>query len=154
MRARVMQTARVSDRLMARHVPPGVPTVLLVQDRPDDRTMYAEYLQLRRFALIELNTTDEALRRAADADVIVTGVQVSGPFDGLELVRRLRADARDPIETNHCADAWALHPSRDEALAAGCDIFLPKPCLPETLESEIRRGLARRRRSRPAKRRS
>ena len=92
------------------------------------------------------NTTDEALNRAAEVDVIVTGVQVPGSFDGLELVRRLRADVRTESKLIIVLTAWALHPSREQALAAGCDIFLAKPCLPDTLEREIRRGLVGRRR--------
>ena len=127
---------------LVRHVPPDVPTVLLVQDRPDDRTMYAEYLRLRGFAPLEITTTDQALSLAGNADVIVTGVRVSGSFDGLELVRRLRADVRTQSKLIIVLTAWALDPSREQAVAAGCDVFLTKPCLPQTLVREIRRGLA------------
>jgi two-component system, cell cycle response regulator DivK len=151
-----------SSSLMARHVSPDVPTVLLVQERPDDRAMYAEYLQRRGFAPLDVQTTDEALTRAGDADVIVTDVRLSGSFDGLELVRRLRADGRTRTKWIIVLTAWAMDPSREQALGAGCDVFLSKPCLPHALETEIRRGLVERRprgarlsrrRSRPAKRR-
>jgi two-component system, cell cycle response regulator DivK len=147
---------------MARHVSPDVPTVLLVQDRPDDRTMYAEYLQRRGFAPLNVHTTDEAMAHAGDADVIVTDVRLSDSCDGLELVRRLRADARTRSKWIIVLTAWAMDPSREQALSAGCDVFLSKPCLPHALETEIRRGLVERRpqgamlslrRSRPAKRR-
>ena len=116
--------------------------MLLVQDRPDDRTMYAEYLRLRGFAPLEITTTDQALSLAGNADVIVTGVRVPGSFDGLELVRRLRAHVRTQSKLIIVLTAWALDPSREQAVAAGCDVFLTKPCLPQTLVREIRRGLA------------
>jgi CheY-like chemotaxis protein len=133
---------------MARHVSPDEPIVLLVRDGPADRTMYSEYLQFRGFAPLDINTTDEALTRAGNADVIVTGVRVSGSFDGLELVRRLGADVRTRSKWTIVLTAWAMDPSREQALSAGCNVFLSKPCLPHALEIEIRRGLVERRRHR------
>ena len=127
---------------MARHVPPGVPTtVLLVEHRLDDRSMYADYLQHHGFKLVEAATTDEGLRRAADVDIVVTGIRVAGSFDGLELVRRLRANSPTAAKLVIVLTAWALNPAREQALAAGCDRFLAKPCLPQTLVHEIRSAL-------------
>jgi DNA-binding NarL/FixJ family response regulator len=40
--------------------------------------------------------------------------------------------------------AWST--DRDRAIAAGCDLFLSKPCLPHDLMDSINRLLARRRR--------
>jgi two-component system, cell cycle response regulator DivK len=122
-----------------------VPAVLLVESRRDDRVMYAEYLRARGFNPVEVDTTDEAVVQAGDCDVIVTGIRVDGPFDGLELVRRLRADARTARKPIIVLTAWALDPSRTLAYAAGCDVFLIKPCLPETLVRHIRRATRRRR---------
>jgi DNA-binding response OmpR family regulator len=127
-----------------------VPTVLLVESRRDDRSMYTEYLRLRGFTVLEADTTDEALFHAVQSDVIVTGVRVNGSFDGLELVRKLRADASTQSKPIIVLTAWAFEPSRQLALAAGCDIFLTKPCLPEMLATESRRAL--RLRSRAKKR--
>jgi len=75
---------------MARHVSPHVPTVLLVDSRQDDRRMYAEYLRATGFHPVEIDDTADGLALAMTADVIVTGIRVGGPFDGVELVRRLR----------------------------------------------------------------
>jgi CheY-like chemotaxis protein len=134
---------------MAPDVSPDVPSVLLVEDQQDDRAMYAEYLRLRGFDPIEIATTDEAVPRAADSDVIVTGIRVSGSFDGLELVRRLRADIRTSSKPVIVLTAWAIEPAREQAVAAGCDLFLPKPCLPDVLVTEIQRVLALRSGPRP-----
>jgi CheY-like chemotaxis protein len=132
---------RVADeqKLVARHVSPGVPTVLLVSDDQDDRGMYAEYLRLRGCLPLEAATTDEALRRVLDADAIVTDVRVAGSCDGLEFVRRVRSDQRTHAKPVIVLTSWVFDPSREEALAAGCDVFLTKPCLPESLVLEIRR---------------
>src|SRR5579864_3041344 len=69
-------------------------TVLLVESDADNREMYAEYLREYGVAVLTADTTDEGLRCASNADVIVTEHRVSGSFDGLDLVSRLRhADA-------------------------------------------------------------
>ena len=67
-------------------------TVLLVEPDEDNRDMYAESLRRYGFTVLTAATTDEGLRRASDADVIVTEIRVSGSFDGLALVSRLRHD--------------------------------------------------------------
>jgi two-component system, cell cycle response regulator DivK len=117
-------------------------SVLLVESTVDDRAMYAEYLRVCGFEPIECDTTDEALERASHADVVVTGIRVNGPFDGIELVSRLRADGATRDKPVIVLTACALEPDRQRAEAVGCDAFLPKPCLPETLATEIRRTAA------------
>jgi two-component system, cell cycle response regulator DivK len=121
-----------------------VPTVLLVEDPQDDRTMYAEYLRLQQFRAIEVDSTADALAMARTADVVVTGIRVPGPFDGVELVRRLRANAETTLKPVIVLTACTFEPDRQRALDAGCSVFLPKPCLPETLTAEIRRVLSTR----------
>jgi CheY-like chemotaxis protein len=118
--------------------------VLLVEDHQDDRGMYAEYLSIHGFEPIEIGTTDEALVRAVDADVIVTGIRVAGSFDGVELVRLLRADERNASKPILVLTASVMDARRDAAVAAGCDVFLDKPCLPAALVSEIQRAMASR----------
>jgi two-component system, cell cycle response regulator DivK len=115
------------------------PTVLLVEDAPDDREMYAVFLRLEKRRLIVTGDTAEALALAHTVDVVVTDICLPSPFDGLELVRRLRH--RDA--TNHTPvivlTACVFEGDRRRALAAGCDAFLPKPCAPDQLLSEIHR---------------
>src|SRR5207247_4471249 len=86
----------------------------------------------------ESNVTADWLALSVTVDVIVTCIRVDGPFDGVELVRRLR----DGNGTQHkpiiVLTACAFEPDQQRALAAGCDVFLPKPCLPDRLVSEIR----------------
>jgi two-component system cell cycle response regulator DivK len=112
-------------------------TVLLVESDQDNRDMYAECLRTCGFAVLTANTTDEGLRCASDADVVVTEIRVSGSFDGVDLVSRLRhADAtkRKPIIV---LTACTFELDRQRAYAAGCDVFLSKPCMPEELMSAI-----------------
>jgi two-component system, cell cycle response regulator DivK len=118
-------------------------TVLLVDDARDDRAMYAEFLRLHGFAVVELDQTPDAQRLSGDADVIVTDVRVPGAFDGIELVRRLRADERTRDVPIIVLTACAFEIDRRRSLAAGCDLFLSKPCLPDELLTEIRLILER-----------
>jgi len=129
---------------MARHLPPDVPTVLLVDSAHDDRAMYAEYLRVCGLNPIEVDNTADGLMCATTADVVVTGIRVQGPFDGVELVRRLRNDNGSRDKPIIVLTACAFEPDQQRARAAGCDVFLAKPCLPERLVSDIRAVLSRR----------
>jgi len=117
------------------------PGVLLVDGAADNRAMYAESLRAAGFRAIEIDNTADALALAVTADAIVTGIRVPGPFDGLELVRRLRADARTRSKPTIVLTACAFDEDRSRARAAGCDVFLPKPCLPGTVIGEVVRLL-------------
>jgi two-component system cell cycle response regulator DivK len=118
-----------------------MPSVLLVESARDDRSMYASYLRFHDFCTVEIDDTTEALSLARLADVIVTGIGVPGPFDGLELVRRLRVDEATKHKAVIILTARALLSDQHQALSAGCDSFLTKPCLPETLLAAVRRVL-------------
>jgi CheY-like chemotaxis protein len=84
----------------------------------------------------------EALTLAATADVIVTGLLLPGPMDGFEFIQRLRADDRTKDTPILVVSAWTRRADRRRAAAAGCNLFLCKPCLPDVLLTEIRRALA------------
>ena len=118
------------------------PVVLLVQPNRDDREMYAEFLRHSGFTPVVVSSATAALSFASDADVIVTGLLLEGGMDGVELITRLRGGDRAKkkvtiIVLTSCA--WTSE--RERARAAGCDVFLTKPCLPDVLVHEIRRRL-------------
>lgn len=118
------------------------PVVLLVQQSRDDGLdMYAEYLRYHGLAAIAVSSARDAGQLASRADVIVTGIKLDDAVDGVELVSRLRhADAtkRTPIVV---LTACAEQSDRRRAQQAGCDTFLPKPCLPNELLRQVRRLL-------------
>ena len=135
---------------MARHVSPDVPTVLLVDSTQDDRRMYAEYLRVTGFHPVEIDDTADGLALAMTADVIVTGIRVGGPFDGVELVRRLRDGDGTRDKPIIVLTACAFEPDQQRAFASGCDVFLAKPCLPDHLVRELRSVLKRQRIPKPS----
>jgi CheY-like chemotaxis protein len=120
-------------------------TVLLVESaRHDDFRLYAEVLGMLKFDTVEIDDTADALALAFTADVIVTDVRVGGPFDGVELVRRIRADQRTNDKAVIVITAGIAENDQRRAYAAGADGFLTKPCLPDTLLAEIRRVMTTR----------
>ncbi len=135
-----MIEARDTCRVRSTRDTPFVPTILLVESsRHDDRGVYAEYLRILKFHTIEIDDTADALALAFTADVIVTDVRVPGPFDGIELVRRIRAERRTTGKAVIVLTACIAENDRQRSYAAGCDGFLPKPCLPDELLAEIQR---------------
>jgi CheY-like chemotaxis protein len=130
----------LSDEVATANSP--LTSVLLVQPERDDREMYEAFLRYRRFRPVVVSIAVDALRVASRADVIVTGILLPGSMDGIELVRRLKADHRTrripTIVLTVCV--WPHDQAR--AWAAGCDAFLAKPCLPDRLIAEIQRVMS------------
>lgn len=119
------------------------PRVLLVDDYPDAREMYTEYLEFSGFDVVQASNGMEALERAADATPDIILMDLSLPvMDGWEATRRLKADARTASIPVVALTGHALAGISEGAKRAGCDAFVTKPCLPEDLVSEIRRILA------------
>jgi CheY-like chemotaxis protein len=118
------------------------PRVLLVDDYPDAREMYSEYLEYSGYEVIEAATGIEALQRAIDDQPDIILMDLSLPvMDGWEATRRLKADVRTASIPVVALTGHALAGISEGAKRAGCDAFVTKPCLPEDLVNEIKRVL-------------
>jgi two-component system cell cycle response regulator DivK len=132
---------------------PDKPRVLLVDDYPDAREMYTEYLEYSGFDVIQATNGVEALQKATELTPDIVLMDLSLPvMDGWEATRRLKADARTAGIPVVALTGHALAGMSEGALRAGCDAFITKPCLPDDLVREIRRVLDER--SKPKGRRS
>ena len=120
------------------------PRVLVVDDYPDAREMYSEYLAYSGYEVIEAATGIEALQRAIDdqPDIILMDLPLP-VMDGWEATRRLKADDRTAGIPVVALTGHALAGISEGAKRAGCDAFVTKPCLPEDLVHEIKRVLER-----------
>lgn len=119
------------------------PTVLIVDDYPDAREMYAEYLVFAGFDIVQAGNGAEAIERALDSHPDVILMDLSLPImDGWEATRRLKADTRTGQIPVLAVTGHALTGISEDAKKAGCDGFITKPCLPEDLVKEIRKVLA------------
>jgi CheY-like chemotaxis protein len=119
------------------------PVVLIAEDEQELRQLYAQQLTISGFEVIVAANGAEAidLTSARLPDVIL--MDLSMPVvDGWEATKRLRANTR----TAHIpVVALTAHVGAGELLratSAGCDWFVPKPCAPAALITEIRRVLS------------
>ena len=118
------------------------PRVLVVDDYPDAREMYSEYLEYCGFEVAQAANGMEALQRALEAQPDIILMDLSLPvMDGWEATRRLKADKRTARIPVVALTGHALAGISEGAKRAGCDAFVTKPCLPEDLVKEIRRVL-------------
>ena len=121
-------------------------TVLLVNSF-DGREMYADYLRANALIVSDADTPERALRNldTVDPHVVVTDfVFVQSRYDGAGFLRALRPRV-DGATSIIVVSAFARQEDRDEARAAGADLYLVKPALPATVLYEVRRALILRR---------
>jgi CheY-like chemotaxis protein len=119
------------------------PLVLIVEDQLDLRQLYAQELVLSGFDVIEAGNGVDAISHTSAQFPDVVLMDLSLPvLDGWEATRRLKDDTR----TAHIpVVALTAHDGSGElqrATRAGCDWFVPKPCLPHDLIEEVRRVLS------------
>ena len=121
---------------------PHRPRVLLVDDYPDARDMYGEYLEYAGYDVIQASNGLEALQRAFEDQPDIILMDLSLPvMDGWEATRRLKANQRTASIPVVALTGHALAGISEGAQRAGCDAFVTKPCLPEDLVIEIKRVL-------------
>jgi two-component system cell cycle response regulator DivK len=119
------------------------PLILVVEDQLELRRLYVEQLELCGFEVIEAGNGEDAITHTSMHVPDVVLMDLSLPIlDGWEATRRLKADSR----TAHIPIvALTAHDGSGElqrATRAGCDWFVPKPCPPDALITEVRRVLA------------
>ena len=124
-------------------MPRAKPLILLVEDQSDLRQMYAQQLELSGFDVIQAGNGADAVTHTTAHFPDVVLMDLSLPIlDGWEATRRLKTYER----TAHIPIvALTAHDGAGElqrATRAGCDWFVPKPCPPDALVTEIRRVLA------------
>jgi CheY-like chemotaxis protein len=122
---------------------PEFPLVLIVEDDPETRQFYALTLAANGFRTEEAHNGFQALDKATAImpDLILSDIAMPG-IDGIELCRRLRADARTAPIPILAVTGYDDRHYPDRAMAAGANQVLIKPFAAETLLAEAR-GLLR-----------
>lgn len=106
------------------------PTVLYIEDHPDNMTLVRRILQSESYTLIEAKTGFQGIFFAENQDVDVILLDINLPdIDGYEVARRLRksekaALAHIPIVA---ITANAMKGDSQKALEAGCNMYISKP---------------------------
>ena len=120
------------------------PVVLVADDVEDNREMYREFLVHHGLQVVTATNGREALDEAFAClpDAIVLDLSMPD-IDGWEACRRLKADDRTRGIPILAVSGHALKGAESAAKAAGCDVYLIKPCLPEQVLAEIKRLISR-----------
>ena len=106
------------------------PTVLYIEDHPDNMTLVRRILQSESYTLIEARTGLQGILFAETQDIDLILLDVNLPdIDGYEVARRLRASkktalAKIPIIA---VTANAMKGDAQKALDAGCNFYISKP---------------------------
>ena len=113
--------------------------VLLISDSSDEREMYAEWLRHDGFSTLQASTAADAYRIASELTpaAIVTDVRLEGDEDGLHLTERLKRDEHTRNVPVVILTGRVFVRDREAAARAGCDMFVPKPCLPDALSQLV-----------------
>ncbi|MFA5898191.1 MAG: response regulator transcription factor [Hyphomicrobium sp.] len=118
------------------------PSILLIEDDPEIRSLVKDYLIKQGFRA-EVGDGGAALDRhlavSGEPDLIVLDIMLPGE-DGLSICRRLRASSRVPILL---LTARGEEIDRIVGLEIGADDYLPKPFNPRELVARIRAILRR-----------
>jgi two-component system, response regulator PdtaR len=95
--------------------------VLVVEDEVLIRVLTAEELRAQGFLVVEAATADEALsyfQAGFQVDLVISDIELPGILNGLELIRRLRAEAPDLLTVLTSGYSPGFHEA---------DAFLQKP---------------------------
>jgi PAS domain S-box-containing protein len=117
----------------------SAPTVVLVDDDPAAAEVLTSYLGASGIRL-EVATNGPAgldLVAAVQPDVVLMDIQLPG-MDGLEVIRRLKADGDGNGPRVIALTALAMTGDRERMIAAGADDYLSKPVSLQVLEARIR----------------
>ena len=117
--------------------------VIIVDDHGDTRAGYAEFLGAFGFEVRAGGDAEQLREMMRDAlpDAIVLDLQLPRT-DGWQLTREIKENSK----TSHIAvivvSACVMPAEREAAQAAGCDVFIAKPCDPMEIVTELRRLIA------------
>lgn len=95
--------------------------VLVVEDEILIRVLIADELRAAGFSVVEAATGAEALsyfQAGVQVDLVLSDIELPGALNGVDLIRRLRADAPDLPTVLTSGHSPGVH---------AADAFLPKP---------------------------
>jgi CheY-like chemotaxis protein len=117
-------------------------TILIVEDSELNRRLLEAVLEPRGYRLLVAEDGESSLRMAREEqpDLILMDVLLPG-IDGYEATRTLRADPETGRLVIVALTASATSEEREQAMAAGCDGYIPKPIDTRAFPEQIRRFL-------------
>jgi CheY-like chemotaxis protein len=121
---------------------PAAPTVLIVENEDDNRTLMEEILRLAGYRCVSARNGREAVEAFDHVrpDIVLTDISMP-VMDGLEEVASIRARSYGAVVPIVAVTAHALGGDREYALLVGCTEYLAKPYRPRDLLAVVERLL-------------
>ena len=102
--------------------------ILYVEDNEVNQALVGRVARARKCSVVfreEGESALEVLAEDASIDLVLLDIELAGSFNGLDVVRTMRArNDRRPVVA---ITAYAMMGDRERILEAGCDHYLPKP---------------------------
>jgi CheY-like chemotaxis protein len=118
---------------------PEARSVLVVDDYDDAREMYAEYLEFLGYQVQTARNGQEALQSAREHHPDVILMDLSLPvISGWDATRLLKDDERTRDIPVMALTGHVFPSHTEKAWEVGCDAFVSKPALPNTVADQIR----------------
>ncbi len=102
--------------------------VLVVEDNEKGMKLFRDVLAATGYRTLEATTGEQAFELAFEhrPDLVLMDIQLPD-IDGVEVLRRLRANERTASISVVALTAQAMHGDRERFLDAGFDDYVPKP---------------------------
>lgn len=113
--------------------------ILYIEDNQANLFLIQRVARIGGHNVVAYTNGEDALRNfeSDKPDIILIDLQLAGELNGLDVVRKLRADGHTlPIVA---VTAYAMVGDRERCLEAGCDSYMPKPLPVSELVDMIRR---------------
>jgi two-component system cell cycle response regulator DivK len=116
--------------------------VLVVEDDDDNRRIVTKILALDGYEVAEAVNGEQAVETAErwTPDLILMDLALPG-MDGWEATRQIKANAALADVPIVALTAFAMRGDEEQARAAGCDDYLPKPARPAQIREMLRKYL-------------
>lgn len=136
-----VQADHIDPRLIADYKGERV-KVLVVDDKPHDRTFLVSLLRPLGFKVFEAANGAEAVAQARDLhpDVILLDLVMPGK-DDFETAQEIRQNPAMNDVVIIALSASVFNEHRRRSMAAGCDLFIPKPVNTEELLKQLQTHL-------------
>ncbi|MGD1712047.1 EAL domain-containing protein [Dapis sp. BLCC M172] len=120
----------------------AAPTVLVIDDKFENRSLLIKLLQPIGFKVIEANDGEEGWQKIQmfNPQLVITDLLMP-IMDGFELIKQIRASEIYPDVAIIATSASVFETDQDKSLSVGANDFLPKPFTTEDLFLKIRQLL-------------
>jgi DNA-binding response OmpR family regulator len=121
---------------VTRRRPIDAPCVLIIEDDPDARHIYSEYLRMKGWTTFSAGDGRVGLNKTMELTPDVVVLDLAMPrVDGWTVLKEIRESSMTAQIV--IVVVSAMPDTRDSALEAGADAYLAKPCPPDILYRQL-----------------